>query len=71
MGYPGNVYGHYYFDQKHIKEFLTLQMNSGAVIKITLLNYQKYIAGVDSTAEFIAKIPWTDRKGKWIEPIKN
>lgn len=72
-GYPGNVYGHYYFDQKHIKEFLTFADEFRRGNKDNLVNYyQKYIAGVDSTAEFIAKIPPEQiEKVKMDEPIKN
>jgi glutaconate CoA-transferase subunit A len=72
-GYPSNVYGHYYFDQDHIKELLTSADEFRRGNKEKLTNYyKKYITEVEGTEGFIAKLPPEQvEKVKADEPIKN
>jgi glutaconate CoA-transferase subunit A len=72
-GYPGNVYGHYFFDQKHIGELIKCGNEFRSGDPESLQNYyRKYIAGVNNTADFIAQIPPGQiEKAKINEPIKD
>lgn len=57
-GYPGNVYGCYYFDEEHIMQFRTACEDFRLGDKSELEEYYYcYISGVESCAEFIAHIP--------------
>lgn len=57
--YPGNCHSHYYFDEKHIKEFHAAGEAFRKGNREPLKNYyDRYIFGVNSTEEYLSQVPY-------------
>ncbi len=62
-GYPGNVHGCYYFDEKHIVEFRSscedFRKEDGKGLQEY---YRKFVFDVEDTEDFISQIPYQQLK---------